>query len=125
MNHDQPPVTPGQPSDHSQCMCSMVVSYDMPIQTTEKIFETILFENQKMNLHGGFKEMIVFESWMTNYLGGQCHYNHLVVTEHPIKSSLAFLAFIGSCIGLILVAIVYEGIKLMRQYVMKMQLKNS
>jgi copper transporter 1 len=54
-----------------------------------------------MNMHGGFEEMIVFDKWMTHSVG----------------------TLIGSCIALALIAALYEGIKTLREWLIKLDVK--
>jgi len=69
-----------------------------------------------MTFHSGFKEQILFDQWKTETVSGE----YQISLHFRWKKTLVlYLAFVGSWFLIFFVAILYEGLKTIRDHLAK------
>ena len=69
-----------------------------------------------MTFHGGYMEQILFKQWNTQSVGGE---NWKIVSWEISDVLCVFIAFVGSWFLIFFVAILYEGLKTIRDTLAK------
>ena len=73
-----------------------------------------------MTFHGGYTEQILFDQWNTKTVGGR-----YFLSNSPREKKQLFLlhqAFVGSWFAVFLVAVLYEGLKSVRDSLARREL---
>ena len=77
-----------------------------------------------MQFHGGYEETILFDFWQTKSIPSINfkHSNNNLIKRPKISFYFCCIVFLLSCFALFIMAILYEGLKLAREKLIKREL---